>query len=67
LNSIDYSKLRKKHFLVKETSGFKGTGLEDAIRWLYNSMKDYTKYNENEGKNPHLSKSENTYYHLQIV
>jgi hypothetical protein len=43
LNSIDYSKFSKKHFLVKEVSAIKGTGLEDAIRWLYNTMKDYSK------------------------
>ncbi len=50
VNSIEYSKLRKKHFLVKEISALKGTYLEEALRWLYNTMMDYTKSSQNDKK-----------------
>jgi hypothetical protein len=46
MNSIDYSKLTNKHFLVKEISALKGIGLEDSIRWLYNTMRDYSQLEE---------------------
>jgi len=35
--------LNKKHFLVKEISALKAVGLEESIRWLYNTMIDYSK------------------------
>lgn len=43
MNLIDYNKLHKKHFLVKEVSALTGIGLEESIRWLYNTMIDYSK------------------------
>ncbi len=48
LNSIDYSRLKNKHFLVKEISALKAIGLEDSIRWLYNAMIDYSRPLENQ-------------------
>ncbi len=54
-NAIDYNKLHKKHFLVKEVSAYKGTGLQESIRWLYNAMIDYSKNLEDYETNNELS------------
>ncbi len=59
MNSIDYNKLNKKHFLVKEVSACKGIGLEESIRWLYNTMIDYSKDMED-----YETKGELSYYNI---
>ena len=41
--SIDYSLLKKKHFLVKDISALKNIHLEDCLSWLLNSMTDEEK------------------------
>jgi ADP-ribosylation factor-like protein 2 len=50
IDTIDYNRLNKKHFLVKEISAVKGTGLRESIRWLYNTMTDYSKDLQTENK-----------------
>ncbi len=50
MNTIDYSKLTSKHFLVKEISALKSIGLEDSIRWLYNTMRDYSQMEDEKFK-----------------
>ena len=59
MNSIDYNKLNKKHFLVKEVSAYNGTGLEESISWLYNTMIDYSKDMED-----YETKGELSYHNL---
>jgi hypothetical protein len=59
MNSIDYNKLNKKHFLVKEISALKSVGLEESIRWLYNTMIDYSKEME-----AYEMKGELSYYNI---
>lgn len=47
-NLIDYNLLRQKHFLVKDISALKNIRLEESIRWLFNSMMDYAKTEEDQ-------------------
>ena len=47
--------LNNKHFLVKEISALKSVGLEDSIRWLYNTMRDSAKiFNKEKEKSKSL-------------
>ena len=46
-NSIDYSLLNRKHFLVKDISALKNIRLEESIRWLYNTIMDDDKIDSN--------------------
>ena len=45
---INYDLLKQKHFLVKDISALKNIRLDESIRWLFNSMMDYAKYDGEE-------------------
>ena len=51
-NSIDYKKVTQKHFIVKDISALKKVRLEESINWLYNSiMNDNKEEEENYSSN----------------
>ena len=45
-NSIDYKKVTQKHFIVKDISALKKVRLEESINWLYNSIMNDNKEEE---------------------
>lgn len=45
-NSIDYKKVTQKHFIVKDISALKKIRLEESINWLYNSIMNDNKEEE---------------------
>ena len=45
-NSIDYKKVTQKHFIVKDISALKKIRLEESINWLFNSIMNDNKEEE---------------------
>ena len=50
-DAIDYHQLTDKHFLVKDISALKNIHLDESIRWLFNSMMDNIRDDENDNTN----------------